>query len=147
MQETGFPGVQIMAFPVQQHHRHCLSENVGSNSLWFTLSCHWEIGSNMVDTHIGKVKSVSHAVVSHSLRPRHGLQPTKLLCPWDFTGKNTGMGSHSLLQGIFPDQGLNSGVLHCRQILYHLSHQRSHTHIYNSGLYIYSTGIMALRTG
>ena len=45
-----------MAFPVQQHHRRCSPENVGSNSLWFTLSCHWETGSNMVDTHVGKVK-------------------------------------------------------------------------------------------
>ena len=34
-------------------------------------------------------------------------------------------GSHSLLQGIFPTQGSNSGILHCRQILYHLSHQGS----------------------
>ena len=40
-------------------------------------------------------------------------------------GKNTGVGSHSLLQGIFPTQGLNPGFLHCRQILYHLSHQGS----------------------
>ena len=38
------------------------------------------------------------------LRP-HGLQPTMLLCPWDFPGKNTGVGCHSLLQGIFPTQG------------------------------------------
>ena len=39
--------------------------------------------------------------------------------------KNTGVGSLSLLQGIFPTQELNRGLLHCRQILYHLSHQRS----------------------
>ena len=37
--------------------------------------------------------------------------------------KNTGVGCHSLLQGIFPTQGLNPGLLHCRQILYHPSHQ------------------------
>ena len=37
----------------------------------------------------------------------------------DSPGKNTGMGCHSLLQGIFPTQGLNLGLLHCRQILYH----------------------------
>ena len=42
---------------------------------------------------------------------------------WEAT-KNIGVGSHSLLQGIFPTQGLNAGLLHCRQILYHLSHQR-----------------------
>ena len=39
--------------------------------------------------------------------------------PWGFPGKNTGVGCHSLLQGIFPTQGLNLGLLHCKQILYH----------------------------
>ena len=43
--------------------------------------------------------------------------------PWNSPGKNTGVDSHSHLQGIFPTQGSNSGLLHCRQILYHLSHQ------------------------
>ena len=45
------------------------------------------------------------------------------LCAWNSPGKNTGVSCHSLLQGIFPTQGLNSGLLHCRQTLYHLSHQ------------------------
>ena len=40
-------------------------------------------------------------------------------------GKNTGVGCHSLLQGIFPTQGLNLGLLHCRWLLHHLSHQGS----------------------
>ena len=44
----------------------------------------------------------------------HGLVPTRLLCPWNYPGKNTGVGSHALLQGIFPAQGLNLGLLHCR---------------------------------
>ena len=39
------------------------------------------------------------------------------------SGKNTGVGCHSLLQGIFPTQGSNLGLLHCKQILYHLSHK------------------------
>ena len=43
----------------------------------------------------------------------------------EFSGKNTGMGNHSLLRGIFLTQGSNPGLLHCRQILYHLSHQGS----------------------
>ena len=47
------------------------------------------------------------------------------LCPWDSPGKNTGMGCHSLLQGIFLSQGLNPGLLPCRQSLYSLSHQGS----------------------
>ena len=50
------------------------------------------------------------------------LQPTRLLHPWNFLGKNTGVGCHFLLQGIFPAQGLNLGLPHCRQMLYHLSH-------------------------
>ena len=50
---------------------------------------------------------------------------TKLLCPWDFQGKSTGMGCHFLLQGIFPTQGSNRGLSHCRQTLYRLSHQGS----------------------
>ena len=55
----------------------------------------------------------------------HGLQPTRLLCPWDFSGKDTGVVCHFLLQGIFPTKGLNPGLLHCRQILYQLSSQGS----------------------
>ena len=47
------------------------------------------------------------------------------LCPWSSPGKNTGVGCHSLLQGIFQTQGLNLGLLHYRQILYHLSHKES----------------------
>ena len=43
----------------------------------------------------------------------------------DSPGKNTGVGCHALFQGILPTWGSNSGLPHCRQILYHLSHQRS----------------------
>ena len=64
------------------------------------------------------------SVVFNSLRP-YGLQPTRLFCPQDSSGKNTGVGCHALLQGIFPTQGLNEGLSHCRQILYCLSHQGS----------------------
>ena len=60
--------------------------------------------------------------MSDSLWP-YGLQPTRLLCPWDSPGKNTGVGSHFLLQGIFLTQGSNLGLLYCRQILPCLSHQ------------------------
>ena len=45
------------------------------------------------------------------------------LCPENSPGRNTGMGCHFLLQGIFPTQGWSLGLLHCRQMLYHLSHQ------------------------
>ena len=46
-------------------------------------------------------------------------------CSWNSPGRNTLVDFHSLLQGIFPTQGLNLGLLHCRQILYSLSHQGS----------------------
>ena len=49
------------------------------------------------------------------------LWPYGLYSPWNFSGQNTGMGSLSLLQGIFPTQGSNPGLLHCRPILYQLS--------------------------
>ena len=49
----------------------------------------------------------------------------RLLCPWNSPGKNTGVGCHDLLQGIFPTHGSNPGLVHCRQILYYLSHQGS----------------------
>ena len=64
-------------------------------------------------------KSESCSVVSDSLQPR------ELYSPWNSPGKNTGVGSHSLLQGIFPTQGLNSGLLHCMPVLYQLSHKGS----------------------
>ena len=54
--------------------------------------------------------SVTHP--SPTLLP-HGPQSTRLLCPWNFPGKNTGVGGHSLLQGILSTQGLNLGLLHC----------------------------------
>ena len=48
---------------------------------------------------------------------------TRLLHPWDFLGKSTGVGCRFPPQGIFPTQGSNPGLLHCRQTLYRLSHQ------------------------
>ena len=64
-------------------------------------------------------KSESHSVVSDSLQP-HGLHS-----PWNSPGQNTGVGDLSLLQGIFPVQGLNPRLSHCRWILYQLSHRGS----------------------
>ena len=85
-----------------------------SNSIWVTCS-------RCSDSRflVQESESESHSVVSDSLRP-HGLYS-----PWNSPGQNTGVGSHSLLQGIFSTQGLNWGVLHCRQILYQLSHKGS----------------------
>ena len=66
-----------------------------------------------------KSESESCSVISDSLQ-RHGLWS-----PWNSPGQNTGEGSLSLLQGIFPTQGSNPGFPHCRQMLYQLSHKGS----------------------
>ena len=49
--------------------------------------------------------------LSNSLGP-HGLEPSRLLCPWDSPGKNTQVGCQALLQRIFPIQGSNLSLLH-----------------------------------
>ena len=67
---------------------------------------------------------LSCSVVSDSLRP-HGLQPTRLLCPWGFFKQDYLSGLPSLLQRIFPTQELNPGLPHCTWILYELSCQGS----------------------
>ena len=54
-----------------------------------------------------------------------GLQPVRLLCPWDSPGKNIGVGSHFLLQGIFSTQESNPGLLHCRQVIYQVNYEGS----------------------
>ena len=63
-----------------------------------------------------KWKSLSHVQL---------WQPHGLYNPWNSPGQNTGEGSLSLLQGIFQTQGLNTGLPHCRQIIYHLSYKGS----------------------
>ena len=63
------------------------------------------------------VEGESCSVVSDCLRPRG------LCSPWNSLGQNPGVGSCSLLQGIFPTQGMNPGLPHCRWILCQLSHQ------------------------
>ena len=71
-------------------------------------------------------ESESCSVVSDSLQ-HHGLYS-----PWNSPGQNTGVSSLSLLQRIFPTQGSNPGLPHCRQILYQLSHQGSPKKVLNS---------------
>ena len=64
-------------------------------------------------------ESESRSVISDSLWPR------RLYCLWNSPGHNTGVGSLSLLHGIFPNQGSNPGLWHCTRILYQLNHQGS----------------------
>ena len=94
--------------------------------------------------------------MSNSLRP-HGLQPARAFCPWDFPGKHTGMGCHSLLQGNLPDPGIEpkSPAL---QVLYCLSHQRSPLHlcvmtqithipVHNSLLFVPRSAVISFLSG
>ena len=71
---------------------------------FFTTGVTWEANQ-------GKVKMKSSPVASDSLQP-HGLYSS-----WNSPGQNTGVGSLSLLQGTFPNQGQNPGLPHCRWIL------------------------------
>ena len=79
-----------------------------------TTSFHWIHEAVMKES-----ESESHSVMSDPL------QPHELYSPWNLPDQNTGVGSHSLLQGICPTQGSNPGLPHCRQMLYHLSHRGS----------------------
>ena len=67
----------------------------------------------------------SCSVLSTSLRP-YGLQPSRLLCPWSFPGKNTGVGCHFLLQGIFLTCKLNPHLLWYSSSKYCCFHFCSH---------------------
>ena len=85
------------------------------------LSC---VATNSLQNYIYFWSAGDSHSVSDSLRPS-GLKPTRHLCPWTFSSKNTGVGCHALLKGLFHTQQLNPGLLHCKYILYHLSHQGS----------------------
>ena len=91
----------------------------------FTVSnfCFW----NACEQETSFVSSACVCVLVTQLCPTlcHPMDCNPSLCPWDSPGKNTVVGCHFLLLGIFPIQGLNLGLLHCRQILYHLSYQGS----------------------
>ena len=86
-------------FPLWPDHRRCVRSRARS-----------ELGG-------GVTKTLSPIWL---LRPRE-LKPARLLCPWDSPGKNTEVGCHFLLQGIWP-RDRTPGLLHCRQILYWLSY-------------------------
>ena len=102
----------------------CL-ENPRDGGAWWAAVC----GVTQSRTWLKRLSSSSsslleppskrHSIMSESLW-LHGLYSS-----WNSPGQNTGVGSRSLLQGIFPTQGSNSGLPHCRWILYQLSHQGS----------------------
>ena len=112
-----FSPVRLSATPQIAAHQAPLS-------LGFSRQEHWNGLPFPSPVHESEKWKWSHSVVSHSSQP-HGLQPTRFLYPWDFPGKSTGVGCHCLRQRIFPTQGSNLGLSHCRQTLYCLSHQGS----------------------
>ena len=82
----------------------CMEYLFPSSRFQFVCVPRSEVGLMCVCVHV-------HSVVSDSLQPC-GLQPVRLLCSWDFPGKDTGVGCHFHLQGLFLDQGLNPHLLH-----------------------------------
>ena len=99
----------------------------------------WQVGSLPVApmANPGRIYVLSRSVVSDSATPWTAAHQVPL--SWDSPGKSTGVGCHFLLQRIFPTQGLNPGLPHCRQIPYHLSHQGS-PRILERGAYPFSSG-------
>ena len=104
---------------------------------WNPQSCSWRVAINIqslvnIDVLTSSHKLWMSLVASRIVNPIWNevkvtqcltLCDPRLYNPWNSPGQNTGVDSRSLLQGIFPTQGLNPGILHCRWILYHLSHQ------------------------
>ena len=96
------------------YYSHRIDKNVETKRsyvAWLRLQLF--IIYNHSDSVLVKVKSLNRV----RLFVTHGLQPARLLCPWDFPGNNTGVGCHFLLQGVFPTQGSNPGLTHCRKML------------------------------
>ena len=88
-----FSRVRLCATPQMAAHQAPLS-------LGFSRQEHWSGLPFPSPVHESEKWKWSRSVMSDSSRP-HGLQPTRLLCPWDFLGKNTGVGCHCFLWGIY----------------------------------------------
>ena len=105
---------------------HALEKKMASHSsvLAWRIPGMGELGAlqSMGSLSRTRLKRLSRSSLSDSLRS--GTVAHRLLCPWYFSGKNTGVAWHSLIQGTFLIQGSNPGLLHCRRIFYHLSHSR-----------------------
>ena len=101
---------------------NCVCTSMLSHVQLFVTLCHK--GSSLHG--IFQARILEWVAISFSRGSSLGPHVTKrLLCPWNFPGKNTGVGCHFLLQGIFPTEGSNLSLLchlHCRQILYTLSY-------------------------
>ena len=127
------------------HEWPCISLNAAS-SLYdlkiFLLKPSWCDGwITLILINVEATFEESNSVVSSFLQP-HGLYS-----PWNSPGQNTEVGSHSLLQGIFTTQGLNPGLLHCRQFLYQLSYQLKQACILRINLTLFSRIFASLFMG
>ena len=120
---SSFPFSQVLFWWLNNACNHCFS--IVHVSLWVEEEAKKKRVPQQRDTKVCDCLGfVCVLVLADSLQP-HGLQPTRLLCPWGFPGKDTGVVCCFHLQGIFPTQGLNLGLLNCKQILYWLSYQGS----------------------
>ena len=108
----------ILLLKIQNNHIHRLCSHSSKLCLYCTLCSLMNIYC---------LKSESESEVTQSCSTRCDPMDIRLLREWDFLGKNTAVGCHFLLQGIFLTQELNPGLLHCKWMLYHLSHQGSPT--------------------
>ena len=90
----------------------------------FTMLCYFLLYSKMNQLYVYTCAVLSCSMVFDSLWP-HGLKPTRCLCPWGFSRQEYWSGLPCPPPEDLPTQGSNPGLLHCRQILYHLSHQGS----------------------
>ena len=137
--------VQLFVTPCTVAHQASLPMGFSRQEYWSGLL--WPLSGDLPNSGIEPISPSSPALAGKLplsyLISHNNLQSTVLcsvmqLCPplcypmdrsppgssvhGDSSGKNVGMGCHALLQGIFPTQGSNTGLLHCRKILYHLSH-------------------------
>ena len=94
--------------PVNMQHKKLFSSGDNNQGKWWNHK--WYIIKSHISVKLGCAYVLSCSVMSDSLWPCR-LKPTRLLYPWDSPGKNTGMGCHFILQGIFPTLGSNSCLL------------------------------------
>ena len=100
--------------PLPEHHLHEQKRDQCKHRVCFTETLLW---------------SQSCSVMTFSESKSPSSWPHGLYSPWNSPGQNTGVGSLSFLQGIFPTQGLNSGLPHYRWISYQLSHQEAQEYL------------------
>ena len=116
-----------MCLGLSFNHREKDNTQGDSGFIWWTTPSPWLVTWNRPTAPPWTVTSfLLHCQVKWKSLSRVWLFATPwTIQSWNSPGQNTGVGSLSLLQGIFPTQGLNPDLLHCRWILYQLSHKGS----------------------